>query len=231
MDKLICEHCGAELTTEKKFCSECGVSNPHYVEPDVKIEDHLPTTIQELFDWYQMKFGYNNFVKVYFRTFKKEPNSYCIFQNMNTKVFYVYHYGALAEMDNRQTLYIGDNEESAVLSLYNELENVYDVMVKSNFKKQINYTEITNIPDKEHYDYGRIPIPDEYTSAAGKSTNYYALQKDKKWEKEIEEARARKKARMTPEDIKNEKLVTFITYAIIAIGAIFFLFFASFAGY
>ena len=226
MDKLICEHCGAELTIEKKFCSECGVSNPHYVEPDIEIEAHLPSTIQELFDWYQMKFGYNNFIRVFFRTFQKEPNSYCIFKSHD--VFYVYHHGESAEMDHRTVVYEGKSEKDAVRALCVELEKVYDEMAKSNFRKKINYTEITNIDKQEHYDYGRLP--QEYLSASGRGSEFYPVHKTKISKEEIEAAKERKRKMRTPEDIRSEKIVTFITYAIIAVLALIFFFFASFSG-
>ena len=142
MDKLICEHCGAELTIEKKFCSECGSSNPHYVEPPMDIEENLPETLQDLFEWYQMKFGYNTYVKVNIRQNKAEPNSYCIFGYKDK--FTAYQYGPTGDSLTRIVLYDGPSEKEAVRTLCKKLETIYDEFRKNGYKKNINYTEEKN---------------------------------------------------------------------------------------
>ena len=230
MDKLICEHCGAELTIEKKFCSECGSSNPHYVEPPMDIEENLPETLQDLFEWYQMKFGYNTYVKVNIRQNKAEPNSYCIFGYKDK--FTAYQYGPTGDSLTRIVLYDGPSEKEAVRTLCKKLEVIYDEFRQNGYKKKINYTEETGIPNNPHYNYGRYDKARQFMQDNGVD-----VAKVDSWDiprvpdtmttKEYDEMLASLKK--SKADRKNDKFAEFLAYVIIGIGVLIFCFFASFA--
>jgi hypothetical protein len=143
-----------------------------------------------------------------------------------------YQYGPTGDALTRIVIYEGESEKDAAQAFCNKLEDVYDEFQKNGYKKRINYTEETGIPNAPHYNYGRYDKARRFMQENGvdaPNVDSWHIPRLPENMTPADQKKMLESLKKTNAEKRSDKLAEILAYIIIGIGAIIFFFFASFA--